>query len=74
MTFKIKKRIWICILILAAAIVLKVFLPAPGICVGEWISGLKDPGTARAIEVFYERLSEGDSFSRAAEVFHEEFP
>ena len=74
MTHKTKRRILICVLLLAAAVILRLLVPAPGECIGGWISGMGDAGTAKAVSAFYRRLSEGDSFSRAAEVFHEEFP
>ena len=69
-----KRRVFFCLLLIAAAIVLKLLLPDPGARLGGWISGMEDPAVARAVEVFCERLSRGSSISEAAEVFHEELP
>lgn len=74
MTSETKKRILICLLLLTAVLLLKFFLPGPGACVGDWISGMKNPAVSRAVFAFYDRLSAGEHISSAMEVFHEEQP
>lgn len=74
MSSGMKKRILICLLLLVAVLILKCLFPGPGACVGEWISGMKNPEVARAVSAFYQRLSAGDRISSVLEVFHEELP
>ena len=69
-----KTKIGLCLSLIAAVLLLKLLLPKPGACVGSWISGLGNPEFSRAVSVFYERLSQGDRLTDAAEVFHEELP
>ncbi len=67
----LRKGIFLCGVLLAAAIALKCFFPEFGREVGHWISGEEDNRISQAVSRMVSSLADGDGIGNAVEVFCE---